>query len=71
MNRFNRLIFTTFVLSTLALAGCSDGERAVAGPGKIASLDQRPSLSNPLKAAQGAGKRLARRGAVSPRSIRR
>ena len=42
------LIYSTLVLLALAVAGCSDGEHAVAGPGKLTSIDQRPSLANPL-----------------------
>jgi predicted small secreted protein len=33
------LIFSTLVLLALAVAGCSDGEHAVAGAGKLASID--------------------------------
>jgi len=65
------LIFSTLVLLALALAGCSDGERAVvAGPGKLTSIDQRPSLANPLKAQQGTAKPAARRPGSPPNVLR-
>ena len=54
----------------LALAGCSDGGPAVAGPGKLTSIDQRPSLANPLNAAQGTAKRAARRPGTPPKALR-
>ena len=67
----NYLIFSTLVLLALAIAGCSDGERAVvAAPGKLTSIDQRPSLANPLKAEQGTPRRAARRPASPPKALR-
>jgi len=65
------LIFFTTGLLALAVAGCSDGERTVvAGQGKPTSIDQRPSLANPLKAEQTTAKRAARRPGSSPRALR-
>ena len=64
------LIFSTLVLLALAVAGCSDGERALAGPGKLTSIDQRPSLANPLKAQQGTAKRASRRLVSPPKTLR-
>ena len=64
------LIVSTLVLLALAGAGCSDGERTVAGPSKLASIDQRPSLANPLKAEQGTIKRAVRRPGSPPRALR-
>ena len=63
------LIFSTLVLLALAVAGCSDGENAVAVPGKkLTSIDQRLNLANPLKAEQGTAKRAARRPGSPPKS---
>jgi hypothetical protein len=70
MRTTHYLTFATLVLFALASAGCSDGERAVAGPGKLTSLDQRPSLSNPLKAVQGTARRVARRPGSPPKALR-
>jgi len=65
------LILSTMGLLALGLDGCSDGERAVvAAPGKLTSIDQRPSLANPLKAEQGTPKRAARRPGSPPKALR-
>jgi len=64
------LIFSTLVLLALAVAGCSDGERSVAAPGKLTSIDQRPSLANPLKAQQGTAKPAAQRPGSPPKVLR-
>jgi hypothetical protein len=64
------LIFSTLVLLALAVAGCSDGERSVASPGKLTSIDQRPSLANPLKAQQGTAKPAAQRPGSPPKVLR-
>ena len=64
------LIVSTLAPLALALAGCSDGGPAVAGPGKLTSIDQRPSLANPLNAAQGTAKRAARRPGTTPKALR-
>jgi hypothetical protein len=70
MRTAHYLTFATLMLLALASAGCSDSERAVAGPGKLTSLDQRPSLSNPLKAEQGTTRRAARRPGSPPKAPR-
>jgi hypothetical protein len=64
------LILSTVVVLALAVAGCSEGDRTVAGPGKLTSIDQRPSLANPLKAQQGTARRAARRPGSPPKALR-
>ena len=66
----NDLILSTLVLLALAVAVCSDGEHAVAGPGKLTSIDQKPSLANPLKARQGTAKPAAQRPGSPPKVLR-
>jgi hypothetical protein len=70
MKTHSYLILSSMGLLALAVAGCSNGEHAVAGPGKLASIDQRPSLANPLKAQQGPVRRAPRRPGSPPKALR-
>src|SRR5208337_3342326 len=65
----NDLILSTLVLLALAVAVCSDGEHAVAGPGKLTSIDVQRG-TNPIKAQQGAAKRASRRPGSPPKALR-
>ena len=56
MKPSNDLILSTLVLLALAVARCSDGEHAVAEPGKLTSIDVQRG-SNPIKAQQRTAKR--------------
>jgi hypothetical protein len=58
------------ILAVLAIPGCSDGERAIAGQRKLASIDQRPSLANPLRAATSAPRQAVRRNVIQLRTAR-
>ena len=65
------IVLPLVALMGLALGGCADSERAIAGTGELRSIDERPSLSNPLKAEKGQGKRIARRNTgIASRSAR-
>jgi hypothetical protein len=55
------IVSSLVALMGLAFSGCADRERAIAGTGELRSIEERPSLSNPLKAEKGQGKRIARR----------
>jgi hypothetical protein len=65
----NDLILSTLVLLALAVAVCSDGEHAVAGPGKLTSIDVQRG-TNPIKAQQGTAKRASRRPGSPPKALR-
>jgi hypothetical protein len=64
---FCKILSATSIL-VLALPGCSDGERAIVGQGKLASIEQRPSLANPLKAAKTAPKQAIRHNVLRSRT---
>jgi hypothetical protein len=65
----NDLILSTLVLLALAVAGYSDGEHAVAGPGKLTSIDVQRG-TNPIKAQQGTAKRASRHPGSPPKARR-
>jgi hypothetical protein len=64
-----KVLYATTLL-VVALPGCSDGEHAIAGQGKLASIEQKPSLANPLKAAKAAPKQAVRRSVIRSRTAR-
>ena len=69
MKTNNYLILSTLVLPALAVAECSDGEHAVAGAGKLTSIDVQRG-TNPLDAQQGTAKRASRRPGSPPKALR-
>jgi hypothetical protein len=68
MREFCSKILCVTSMLVVALPGCSDGERAITGQGKLASIEQRPSLANPLKAAKTAPKQAVRRDVIRSRT---
>jgi hypothetical protein len=72
MNFLRWIVVAVCAVTLPALAGCAGGERAIAGTGRLSSIDERPSLSNPLKAEKGPARRPVRRGTgIASRDARR
>ena len=69
MKSIHLLLRPLIALLVLALSGCTGGQPVIAEAGKLTSLDQRPSLANPLKAAQATPKAATVRPGRSQKSL--